>query len=82
MDTSFFLVSEREFGQWNPATCCMSSVGDLPLDAVHANATAWYGKIKFDLSCCDFGQTVTVGEVQKRVTVKEFVGAIQSLAVA
>lgn len=66
----------------SPDVCCMKSFRDLPLDAVHANATAWYGKMKFDLSCCDTGQTVTVGEVHKRVTVKEFVDAIQSWAVA
>ena len=66
----------------SPETCCMNSWRDLPLDAVHANATAWYGKMKFDFSCCDAGQNVTIGEVHKRVTVREFVDAIQSWAVA
>ena len=31
----------------SPDVCCMKSFRDLPLDAVHANATAWYGKMKF-----------------------------------
>ena len=39
-------------------------------------------EMKFDLSCCDPGQTVVVGEVHKHVTVKESVDAIQSWAVA
>lgn len=66
----------------SPDACCMKSFTELPLDAVHANATAWYGKMKSDLSCCDVGQTVTVGGVHKRVTVTEFADAIQSWAVA
>ena len=66
----------------SPDTCCMNSHRDLPLDAVHANATAWYGKMRFDLSCCDHGQNVTIGEVNRRVTVKEFVDALQQWAVA
>lgn len=66
----------------SPDVCCTKSWRNLSLDTVHANATAWYGKMKFDLSCCDPGQTVTVGEVHKRVTVKEFVDAIQKWAIA
>lgn len=65
-----------------PHVCCTKTWRDLPLDAVHANATAWYGKMKFDLSCIDPGQTIIVGEVNKRVTVKDFVDAIQDWAVA
>ena len=66
----------------SPDTCCINSWRDLPLDALHANATAWYGKMKFDLSCCEAGQTLTIGEVQKHVTVQEFVDAVHNWAVA
>lgn len=52
-----------------PDTCCMSSYRDLPLDAAHGNATAWYGKMKFDLACYEPGQPVTIGEAHMRVTV-------------
>ena len=68
----------------HPPDACSacSDYRELPIDDLHRQATAFHGQISIGFYCDNDSERVLVGEKDRRVTVQEFLDAIDILSEA
>ena len=53
-------------------------IREIPLDSLHANATAFYGRIAFDFGYEEWRDLLVVGKDNERTTVQQYIEGIDA----